>query len=199
MNSSIMKKLSLLLLCFSTVMTGLLLGTVPVEAQQLGEDVLGKVHYRNIGPTRQGGRYVDFAVVESDISIIYAATGSGGLWKSVNRGTSWFPIFDNEAVVSIGAVAVSQSDPNQVWVGSGEANNSRSTYWGNGVYKSTDGGETWTNMGLPQSGHIGRVVVHPTNPDIVYVAALGQLYSDNEERGLYMTTDGGRTWTLRRL
>lgn len=194
MNSSIMKKLSLLLLCFSTVMTGLLLGTVPVEAQQLGEDVLGKVHYRNIGPTRQGGRYVDFAVVESDISIIYAATGSGGLWKSVNRGTSWFPIFDNEAVVSIGAVAVSQSDPNQVWVGSGEANNSRSTYWGNGVYKSTDGGETWTNMGLPQSGHIGRVVVHPTNPDIVYVAALGQLYSDNEERGLYMTTDGGRTW-----
>ncbi len=164
------------------------------SAQQLGSEILGKTHYREIGPTRQGGRYVDFAVVESNPTTFYTATGSGGLWKTENNGISFYPIFDNEDIVSIGAVAVSQSHPDQVWIGSGEANNSRSTYWGDGVYKSTDAGKTWANVGLPNSGHIGRVIVHPTNPDVVYVAALGHLYSDNEERGLYKTTDGGKTW-----
>jgi photosystem II stability/assembly factor-like uncharacterized protein len=137
---------------------------------------------------------VDFAVPLQDINTIYAATGSGGLWKSVNAGISWDPIFDDQSVISIGDVQVAPSDPNIVWVGTGEANNSRSTYWGDGVYKSTDAGETWTNMGLPESHHVGGILIHPANPDIVYVAALGHLYSENSERGLYKTTNGGRSW-----
>jgi len=153
------------------------------------------VAFREIGPTRQGGRFVDYAVVESDPRTIYAATASGGLWKSENHGLTWAPIFDNQPVVSLGAVAVFQPNPNIVWLGTGEANNSRSSYWGNGLYKSTDAGRTWTNVGLKDSHHIGRIVPHPTEPNIVYVAALGHLYSNNEERGLYKTADGGKTWT----
>ncbi|MCH6546845.1 MAG: hypothetical protein IH798_00225 [Gemmatimonadetes bacterium] len=173
---------------------GLMLGS-ELAAQQLSDDILGKVHYRSIGPTRQGGRYVDFAVPLQDINTMYAATGSGGLWKSVNAGISWEPIFDDQSVISIGDVSVAPSDPNIVWVGTGEANNSRSTYWGDGVYKSTDAGATWTNMGLPESHHIGGIVIHATNPNIVYVAVLGHLYSENEERGLYKTTNGGGRWS----
>ncbi len=165
-----------------------------IDAQQIPENIVNKIKFREIGPTRQGGRYVDFAVVDRSPKVIYAATASGGLWKTVNNGQSWDPIFDNENIISIGAVAVDQQDTSVVWVGTGEANNSRSSYWGNGIYKSTDGGQNWTNMGLPESGHIGRVIVDPSNSDIVYVAALGHLYSDNEERGLYKTTDGGQTW-----
>ncbi len=164
-------------------------------AQQVTEDFLKFFEYREIGPTRQSGRFVDYAVVEETPWIFYAATGSGGLWKTENHGLTYKPVFDNENVISIGAVALSQSNPNIVYVGTGESNNSRSMYWGDGIYKSTDGGETWTNMGLKESHHIGRIVVHPKNPDIVYVAAAGHLYSENEERGLYKTTDGGRTWT----
>jgi hypothetical protein len=164
-------------------------------AQAVAPDVLKAFAFRNIGPTRQGGRFVDFAVPPLEPTTIYAATGSGGLWKSVNNGTTWESIFDNQPVISIGDIAVAPSDPNVVWVGTGEATSSRSTYWGDGVYKSTDAGKTWTNMGLKDSQHIGRIVVNPTNPDIVYVAALGHLYSENEERGLYKTIDGGKTWT----
>jgi photosystem II stability/assembly factor-like uncharacterized protein len=164
-------------------------------AQAVAPDVLKAFAFRNIGPTRQGGRFVDFAVPPLEPATIYAATGSGGLWKSVNNGTTWESIFDNQPVISIGDIAVAPSDPNVVWVGTGEATSSRSTYWGDGVYKSTDAGKTWTNMGLKDSQHIGRIVVNPTNPDIVYVAALGHLYSENEERGLYKTIDGGKTWT----
>ncbi|MCP4725438.1 MAG: hypothetical protein GY863_10400 [bacterium] len=162
---------------------------------QVTEDFLKFFEYRETGPTRQSGRFVDFAVVEETPWIFYAASGSGGLWKTENHGLTYEPVFDNENVISIGAVAVSQSNPDIVYVGSGESNNSRSMYWGDGVYKSTDGGETWTNMGLKESHHIGRVVVHPKNPDIVYVAAAGHLYSENEERGLYKSTNGGETWT----
>ncbi len=163
--------------------------------QNLTSDMLKNLQYRAIGPTRQGGRYVDFAVVEKQPHIFYAATASGGLWKTVNNGITYEPIFDYENVFSIGDVAVSQADPNVVWVGTGEANNSRSCYWGDGVYKSTDAGKTWTHMGLKESHHIGRIVFHPQNPDIVYVAALGHLFSENPERGLYKTTDGGKTWS----
>jgi len=165
-------------------------------AQQVLEGMLADVHYRAIGPTRQSGRFVDIAVPLQDERIIYAATASGGLWKSVNHGQSWESIFDVDDVFSIGAVAVAPTDPDTVWVGTGEGNNSRSAYWGNGVYKSTDAGGTWEHMGLPESGHIGRILVHPEDADTVYVAALGHLYSDNPERGLYKTTDGGGSWDL---
>ncbi len=164
------------------------------NAQKIPDQVVESIKFREIGPTRQGGRYVDFAIVDRAPKVIYAATASGGLWKTVNNGQSWSSIFDNENIISIGAVAVDQQDTSVVWVGSGEANNSRSSYWGNGVYKSTDGGKTWKNMGLPESHHIGRILVDPKNSNVVYVAALGHLYSDNPERGLYKTTNGGRTW-----
>jgi photosystem II stability/assembly factor-like uncharacterized protein len=164
-------------------------------AQPVPADVLKSISYRAIGPTRQSGRFVDFAVPELERSTIYAATGSGGLWKSVNNGTTWEPIFDHQAVYSIGDIAVAATNPNIVWVGTGEANTSRSTYWGDGMYKSTDAGKTWTNMGLKETHHIGRIVIHPKNPDIVYVAALGHLFSENDERGVFKTADGGKTWT----
>jgi len=153
------------------------------------------VTFRAIGPTSQGGRFVDYAVVESAPQTFYAATASGGLWKTENHGLTFTSIFDNQAAVSIGAVALFQPNPGIVWVGTGEANNSRSSYWGNGIYKSTDAGRTWTHAGLDDSHHIGRLVTHPTDPNIVYAAALGHLYSSNAQRGLFKTTDGGRTWT----
>lgn len=157
-------------------------------------DLFKNLTFREIGPTAQGGRFVDYAVVEATPRIFYAATASGGLWKTENHGISFRSIFDDQPVISIGAVAISQANPQIVYVGTGEANNSRSSYWGNGVYRSDDGGDTWTHLGLPESHHIGRIVVDPKNPDIVYVAALGKLYSHNPERGLYKTSDGGRTW-----
>lgn len=174
---------------------GMVASSYSIIAQSIPENMLQAFEYREIGPTRQSGRFVDFAVVEDAPKVYYAATASGGLWKTTNNGISFTPIFDNESVISIGDVAVAPSDSSIVWVGTGEANNSRSSYWGDGVYKSTDGGKTWTNMGLKESQHVGRILVHPTNPDVVYVAALGHLYSDNPERGLYKTTDGGKTWT----
>ena len=166
-----------------------------VSAQALSPDLLKAFPFRGIGPSRQSGRFVDIAVPEQQPHTIYMATGSGGLWKSVNAGVSWEPIFDNEKVISIGDIAVAPSNPNIVWVGTGEHTSSRSTYWGDGVYKSTDAGKTWTNMGLEKSFHIGRIIIDPKLPDTVYVAALGKLYAENEERGVYKTIDGGKTWT----
>lgn len=188
------KPIKHLLKYFVITLSVFLILVVDMQAQQSMENMLNDINYREIGPTRDGGRYVDLAVVKQDPTIIYAATGSGGLWKSYDNALTWKPIFDHESVISIGDVTVAPSDSNIVWVGTGEANNSRSTYWGDGVYKSTDAGTTWTNMGLPESQHIGRIIPHPTNTDIVYVAALGHLYSENPERGLYRTTDGGESW-----
>jgi photosystem II stability/assembly factor-like uncharacterized protein len=158
-------------------------------------NVLKGMNFRSIGPTQQSGRFVDFAVPAGRPNIFYAASASGGLWKTENNGQTFEPLFENEKVFSIGDIAVAPSDPAILWLGSGEANNSRSTYWGDGIYKSVDGGKTWLNAGLRESQHIGRIVIHPSNPDIVYVAALGHLYSENLDRGVYKTTDGGKTWS----
>ena len=174
---------------------------VPTPAQstapstQAGASIVDAIRFREIGPTRQGGRYVDYAVVESDPRVFYAATATGGLWKTVNHGITFTPVFDNQPDFAIGAVALAQSRPDVVYVGTGEANNLRSSYDGNGIYKSVDGGKSWTKAGLPNAGRIGRIVVHPTNPDIVFVAASGRLYSENPDRGVYRSTDGGRSWT----
>lgn len=185
-------------LCFALALTGWL--AVPNPAAQSAAStaqasLFDAIRFREIGPTRQGGRYVDYAVVESDPRIFYAATATGGLWKTENHGISYTSVFDNQPDFAIGAVALAQSRPDVVYVGTGEANNSRSTYDGNGVYKSTDGGKTWTHVGLPNAGRIGRIVVHPKNPDIVFVAASGKLYSENPDRGVYRSTDGGKSWT----
>jgi photosystem II stability/assembly factor-like uncharacterized protein len=150
--------------------------------------------WRSIGPANMGGRITALAVFEADPSTYYVATASGGLLKTVNNGVTFEHQFDREATVSIGDVCVAPSDRNIVWVGTGENNPRNSVSYGDGVYKSTDGGRTWKNMGLKKSFQIGRLAIHPTNPNIVYVGALGRLYGPNEERGLYKTTNGGETW-----
>jgi photosystem II stability/assembly factor-like uncharacterized protein len=165
------------------------------QAGAITEATLKTLQFRAIGPAIMGGRIDDFAVVESNPSTIFAATASSGLWRTTNNGTTWEPIFDNESHSSIGDVAIVQSNPDVIWVGTGEPNNRQSSSWGNGVYKSTDGGKTWANVGLKDSHHIGRIVIDPKNADIVYVAALGHLWGANKERGLFKTTDGGKTWT----
>jgi photosystem II stability/assembly factor-like uncharacterized protein len=175
--------------------------TIPIPAQSgappqaAAGSIVDGVRFREIGPTAQGGRYVDFAVIESNPRVFFAATATGGLWKTGNHGISFTPVFDNQPDFALGAVALAQSRPDVVYVGTGEANNSRSTYDGHGIYKSVDGGKTWSQAGLANAGRIGRIVVHPKNPDIVCVAAAGRLYSENPDRGVYRSTDGGRNWT----
>lgn len=152
------------------------------------------LHWRSIGPANMGGRIVALAVNPKDSSNWWVATASGGLLKTINNGVTFEHQFDKEATVSIGDVAVSESHPNILWVGTGEANPRNSVSWGDGVYKSEDGGKTWTNMGLRNCFQVGRIAIHPTNPNIVYVGALGRLWGENEERGLYKTMDGGKSW-----
>ena len=181
---------SLLLSC------ALLLATAPATAQtaEQVESILNRMEWRNIGPAIMGGRIDDIAVVESDPKVFWVGTASAGVWKTVNHGITWIPQFQNEEVSSIGSIAVAPSDPSVVWVGTGEPANRQSSSWGNGVYVSDDGGTTWTHKGLEDTHHIGRVLVHPTDPGTVYVAALGHLWGPNAERGVYRTRDGGETW-----
>ena len=156
-----------------------------------------KQKWSHIGPTNVSGRCTDIAAVrpKGENYTIYVATASGGVWKTVNEGTTWEPIFEHEATASIGDIALAPSNQDIIWVGSGEANIFRSSQNGAGIYKSIDAGKTWQHMGLAGTLTIGRIVVHPTNPDIVYVAAGGHEWTNNKERGLFKTTDGGKTWT----
>lgn len=166
---------------------------------QIDQEFLKKFTYRNLGPFRSGAWISDFAVPEypekAHLYTFYVATRNGGLWKTTNNGTTFKPIFDDQDIISIGDVALAPSRPEIVWVGTGEAANARSSYWGDGVYKSNDAGKTWQNMGLKDSHHIGRIVIHPENPDIVYVAAMGHLFSRNKMRGVFKTEDGGKSWS----
>jgi len=150
--------------------------------------------WRHIGPEIMSGRVVDVAVPPGSKHTLYAASASGGVWKTENEGTSWIPLTDDLPSASVGDVTIAPSDPNIVWIGLGEANVFRSSMSGTGVYKSLDAGETWQHMGLPNTHTIARIVIHPENPDIVYVAASGHEYTYNPERGVYKTTDGGKTW-----
>jgi len=153
------------------------------------------ITWRNVGPALPGGRTVDLDVVERQPWIIYAAVGPSGVWKSENNGITWTPVFYKESTVSVGDVTVAQTSPSIVWVGTGEATSRNSVTLGDGVYKSIDGGKTWTNMGLKESRHISRIVISRGDPNIVYVAAMGHLWGPNTERGIYKTIDGGKTWT----
>jgi photosystem II stability/assembly factor-like uncharacterized protein len=162
-------------------------GTIPQEW-------IKTFHWRSIGPAAMGGRIVALSVYEADPCIYWVATASGGLLKTINSGTTFEHQLDRESTVSIGDVCVAPSNPNIVWIGTGENNPRNSVSYGDGVYKSVDGGKTWTNMGLKKTFQVGRVIVHPKNPDVVYVGALGRLYGPSKERGLYKTTDGGKTW-----
>jgi hypothetical protein len=169
----------LLATSFGFRLAGVFFFTLPLAQVQAGGRVaidphlLDSLNLRCIGPATMGGRIVDLAVVEDKPAIMYVATASGGLWKTVNNGTTWTPIFDKQGTGSLGAVAIAPSDRNIVWAGTGEANPRNSVSWGDGVYKSTNGGRTWKNMGLRDSRHIGRIVIHPRNPNIVYTAGPG--------------------------
>ncbi len=149
--------------------------------------------FRSIGPTGQGGRIDDIAAVEQDPSTFYIGYAVSGLWKTVNNGTTFEQLF-KEYNHSIGDIGIAPSNPDIIYVGTGEPNNRQSSSFGDGIYQSTDAGKTWTHLGLKETQSIGRVVVHPKNPDIVWVAAVGNLFGPNEERGVFMTTDGGKTW-----
>ena len=178
--------------CF--LIAGLSVVAAYVSTQELTTELLSGLELRNIGPANMSGRFVDLAVVESDPYIYYAASATGGVFKTTNNGVTFEPVFEKEATHSVGDIAVHQKSPDIVWVGTGERANRQSSSWGDGVYKSTDAGETWTNVGLRETRHIGRIVLHPESTDIVYVAAMGHLFGDNEERGLYKSSDGGATW-----
>ena len=159
------------------------------------EATFAGLEFRNIGPATMSGRVDHLAVLESNPAVFYVATATGGLWKTVNNGTTWEVLFDTEEVVSIGTVAISADDASLVWVGTGENNNRQTSSWGAGVYKSTDGGHTWASMGLADTRHVARIVIDPVDHDTVYVAAAGHLWGANDARGVFKTTDGGRTWT----
>ena len=150
--------------------------------------------WRFIGPADLGGRCTDIAVPKGSRTVIYIAAATGGLWKTVNAGITWEPLFEDMPTQSIGDIAVAESDPNVVWVGTGEANIFRASEPGMGVFKSTDGGKTWKPTGLEGTYTIGRIVIHPTNPDIVYVAATGHEWTYNPDRGVFKTSDGGKAW-----
>jgi photosystem II stability/assembly factor-like uncharacterized protein len=161
---------------------------------ELTASMLEGLTLRDIGPANMSGRFVDIAVYEKDPYIFYAASATGGVFKTTNNGVTFTPVFEKEGTHSVGDIEIDPENPDVVWVGTGERANRQSSSWGDGVYKSTDGGKTWTNMGLRDTHHIGRIVLHPKNPDVVYVAALGHLWGNNEERGLFQSTDGGRSW-----
>ncbi|WP_299682729.1 hypothetical protein [uncultured Tenacibaculum sp.] len=165
-----------------------------VTAQELSMDVLKNMKPRNIGPGGMSGRVTSIDVVHKNPDVMYVGTASGGLWKSTSGGIKWEPIFEKEVTASIGAVAIQQSNPSVIWVGTGEGNPRNSLNGGYGIYKSLDGGKTWKSMGLENTRHIHRVIIDPTNPDIVYAAAIGSPWGEHPERGVFKTVDGGKTW-----
>jgi len=168
--------------------------TVKQEKKDPWQSTFSGLKFRSIGPALVSGRIVDLAVNPKNTSEYYVASANGGVWKTTNAGVTYTPVFENEASFSIGCVAIDPTNTNVVWVGSGENNNQRVVGYGDGVYKSEDGGKTWKNVGLKNSEHIGKIAIDPNNTDIVYVAAYGPLWSSGGERGIYKTTDGGKTW-----
>jgi photosystem II stability/assembly factor-like uncharacterized protein len=164
-------------------------------ADAFSSDQFSALKFRSIGPAVTSGRISDFAVNPTNNSEYYVATSSGGVWKTINKGVTYQPIFDSQGSYSIGCVTLDPSNPSTVWVGTGENNNQRSVAYGDGVYKSDDGGRTWKNMGLKDSEHIASIIVHPTDPNTIYVGAYGPVWREGGERGVYKSTDGGATWT----
>jgi len=165
--------------------------TAPAEKEA---DPFGQLEWRNVGPVNMTGRVADVEGVPGDPNVVWVGSASGGVWKSTNGGLSFKPVFDDQPVASIGDLALAPSNPDVVYVGSGESNTRNSVSFGNGVYKTTDGGLTWTHVGLTDTRHISRVAVHPSDPDTAWVAAVGHIFGPHEARGVYKTSDGGATW-----
>jgi len=164
------------------------------SAASQSSDPLDSLHFRSIGPATMSGRISDLAVYEKNPSIYYVAAAHGGVWKTVNNGTTFEALFQDQGEMSVGDVTISQTNPNLVWVGTGESANRQSVSWGNGVWKSTDGGQTWAHMGLENSHSINRILIHPDNNDIVWVSAVGSVFGPGGDRGVYKTTDAGKSW-----
>lgn len=156
---------------------------------------LSNLSWRSIGPANMGGRIADVEGVPGDPNTVYVATASGGIFKTTDGGINWTPIFERQNTISVGDIALEPGNPDVIWAGTGEANPRNSVSFGDGVYKSTDGGKTWKHLGLKETNTISRIIINPRNPDNVYVAAVGRLWGANEERGVFMTMDGGKTWT----
>jgi photosystem II stability/assembly factor-like uncharacterized protein len=165
---------------------------LPTHAQQVASLSPG-LRWRMLGPFR-GGRVDAVCGVPGRPNEFYFGAVNGGVWKTIDAGRVWTPVFDSQPVASIGALAVAPSSPNTVYVGSGESTLRDSMGFGNGVYKSTDAGKTWTHLGLDETHHIGKIAVHPRNPDVVFVAAIGKLYAAGPDRGVFRSRDGGKTW-----
>ncbi len=179
--------------------TAFALIAAPLPAQlttPLDSAAIAGFPWRSIGPVNMGGRITDVEAVPNNPKVFYVAAAAGGIWKTVNAGTTFFQLFTNEKVVSMGDLAITPTNPNIIWAGTGEEDSRNSISPGGGIYKSTNAGLTWQLMGLEKTEVISRILVHPSNPDIVYVAALGAIWKSNPERGVYKTTDGGRTWTM---
>lgn len=176
------------------ISTGMTLNAQESEKPEKEEVSLAGLSFRCVGPALTSGRVADMAMHPDNPFVYYVAVASGGVWKTVNNGTTFTPIFDSQASYSIGCVTIDPSNPNTIWVGTGENNNQRSVAYGDGVYKSIDGGNTWKNMGLKTSEHIGKVIVHPDNSDMIYIASMGPLWSAGGERGVYVSNNGGETW-----
>src|SRR5437867_13113297 len=164
----------------------------PLRAQEANKDILGAMRYRYIGPV--GNRVTSVVSIPGQPNVYYVGAASGGIFKTTDGGVRWESIFDDQPVASIGSLAIAPSDPNIIWAGTGEAWIRSHISVGQGIYKSTDAGKTWTRMGLDKTGRIGRVVIDPVNPQIVLACALGTTCGPQQERGIFRTTDGGATW-----
>ncbi|MDZ7897963.1 MAG: hypothetical protein U5N85_08040 [Arcicella sp.] len=166
----------------------------PSKAQKLNTDLLKNMKARAIGPAAMSGRITAIDAVVANPDIIYAGAASGGVWKTENGGTTWTSIFDENPIINIGSIAIQQSNPSVIWVGTGEGNPRNSVNLGGGIYKSLDGGKTWKSMGLEKTKNIHRVIIDPTNPNVVYAGVIGNPFADHPERGVFKTIDGGQTW-----
>src|SRR5690242_16495635 len=194
---TVMHKSICCLIAVTMSFAGLLIFETAAHAQdaKFDSDTISGLGARNIGSAAMSGRVAAIAAVkENDRLTVYVGAASGGVWKSINGGTTFKPVFDKESVQSIGAITIDPQSSKTIWVGTGEAWTRNSTSVGNGIYKSTDGGDSWHNMGLPNSERISRILVDPKDGNTVYACVPGKLWSDSEDRGLYKTTDGGKTW-----
>ena len=191
-----MRHLFISLLLVLAVIPASIFATSPKkgDSSRLTEKTFAGLAFRSIGPAFMSGRIADIAIDPENTSTWYVAVGSGGVWKTTNAGVTWHPLFDGQKVYSIGCVTIDPANPNVIWVGTGENIGGRHVGFGDGIYRSSDGGSIWTNMGLKDSQHISKIIVHPTNSSIIWVAAQGPLWASGGERGFYKSVDAGKTW-----